>query len=112
MQCYYPQYQIKQQEDGSFDIHYNFIFYEIMSRRRIAHMENRSVQNLSISCSDNHLVKSKLFNSQITLSIWEGNISDDLIDFIYQETVKTNQPATIPMRIISDGRKAYVRLEK
>lgn len=109
---YYPEYQIAEQEDGSFDFHYNFIFSEIMSRRRIANFENRSMQDLSISCIDAHLPKSRLFNSQIAISIPKDKIPDDLAHSVYEKTREINEPARIPIRVISDGRKAYVRFER
>ena len=109
---YYPEYQIAEQEDGSFDFHYNFIFSEIMSRRRVANFENRSMQNLSISCIDAHLPKSRLFNSQISISIPKDKIPDDLAHSVYEKTREINEPARIPIRVISDGRKAYVRFER
>lgn len=109
---YYPEYQIAEKEDGSFDFHDNFFFSEIMSRRRIANFEIRSKQDLSISCIDAHLPKSRLFNSQISISIPKDKIPDNLARSVYEKTREISVPARIPIRVISDGRKAYVRFEK
>ena len=106
---YPPRNLIVEQEEGSFDYHNNFIFSEIMSRRRIAYFEDQSIINLSISCID-HLPKSRLFNSQITIYLPKGKITNDLKDYLFEKTIKTNEPAKIPIRVISDGRKAYVKL--
>lgn len=105
---YYPAYQITEQEDGSFDFHKNFTFSEIMSRRRIANFFIYSMKDLSINCIYKHLSKSRLFNSQISLSIPKNQIPIDL-SLAYEKAKKTNKPVTIPIRVVSDGRKAYVK---
>jgi len=109
---YYPVYKIADQEDGSFDFHYDFIFSEIMSRRRIANFKNYSLQKLASSCIDTHLPKSRLFNSRISVSIPKDKMPENLSHSVYEKTRESNEPARIPIRIISDGRKAYIRFER
>lgn len=108
---YYPHERATAEtnEDGSFDFHYDHIFSEVMSRRRVANFNNKSLYKLSVSCIDAHLPKSKLFNPQISISISDDNLPPDLPEKMFQQTKESGKPATIKVRVVSDGRKAYVK---
>ena len=108
---YYPEgnYTAEDTEDGSFDFHYHHIFSEIMSRRRKANFDNKSLWKLTLSCIDAHLPKSKLFNPEISISISDDNLPPDLPEKLFKQTKETGKPATVKIRVVSDGRKAYVK---
>lgn len=108
---YYPEeeYIAEDTEDGSFDFHYHQIFSEIMSRRRKANFYNKSLYKLAFSSIDAHLPKSKLFNPEISISISDDNLPPDLPGKIFRQTEESQKPATVKIRVISDGRKAYVK---
>ena len=108
---YYPRERATAEtnEDGSFDFHYDHIFSEVMSRRRVANFDNKSLYKLSVSCIDAHLPKSKLFNPQISISISDDNLPPDLPEKMFQQTKESGKPATIKVRVVSDGRKAYIK---
>lgn len=108
---YYPDEIILTEdiEEGSFDFHYNHIFSEIMSRKRIANFDNKSLYKLVFFSIDAHLPKSKLFNPQIFVSIPDNNLPTDLHGKLYEQTRETQKPARVKIRVVSDGRKAYVK---
>lgn len=110
---YYPNHpQLPSQEDGSFDYHHDSIFSEIMSRRRIASFYKYGIHHMAGSSIDKHLLKSKLFNTKLFVSVPRNKFPYILSSAMYEHTLKTNKPATLPIRIVSDGKKAYVRFEK
>ncbi len=108
---YYPhdKYTINDTEDGSFDFHYDHIFSEIMSRYRKANFDNKSLWKLALFCADAHVPKSKLFNSQISISIDDDNLPPELPEKLFNQTKESGKPATVKIRVVSDGRKAYVK---
>lgn len=108
---YYPEdgYKVEHTEGGSFDFHYNHIFSEIMSRRRIANFDDKSLRKLAYSSIDAHLPKSKLFNPKISISITGKHFPEDLPKHLFRQTRETGKPATVKIRVVSDGRKAYVK---
>ncbi len=108
---YYPydKYTIDESEDGSFDFHYHHIFSEIMSRHRKANFDNKSLWKLALSCIDAHLPKSKLFNPQISVSIDDDDLPPELPKKLFKQTKESVKPATVKIRVVSDGRKAYVK---
>ena len=109
---FYPEHKVVDKEDGSFDFHDNFIFSEIMNRRRVVNFNCYDRNNLAKFVTTGHLLKSKLFNSQVSISIPEAKIPKELFKSMHEKTIVTKQITKIPMRIVSDGRKAYIRFEK
>jgi len=112
---YYPKggCVIKKTEDGSFDFHFKRIFSEIMSRRRRANFDNKSLWELTFSsCIAAHLPKSKLFNPGIFISISDDNLPPDLPEKIFRQTEETQKTVTVKIRVVSDGRKAYIKFLK
>lgn len=108
---YYPRggYTVQDAEDGSFDFHYDRIFSEIMSRRRILNFNTLDLLKLVHSCVVDHLPKSKLFNPKISISIPYGNLPQGLIKKLLKQTRETGNPARVKTRVVSDGREAYVK---
>ncbi|HEV7701978.1 MAG TPA: hypothetical protein VGO63_00840 [Candidatus Paceibacterota bacterium] len=106
---YPPKYKAQEKEDASFDFHYDFDFSEIMSRRRIVNFSHRNQRDLALHTIDLHLPKSKLFNSKLSISIDGKDLPKGLPSQLYKETKKTKKPARVKIRVVSDGRKAYVK---
>lgn len=101
-------YKVLKNEEWAFDYHYNNIFSEIMTRRReINFLENDAI-NISRKVWS-HLVKSELFNSKITISISDCEMLKLLYDYLFNQFFKNNKIIRIPIRVISDWRKAYVK---
>jgi hypothetical protein len=67
---------------------------------------------MALSCRVGHLLKLRLFNSSLFVSVPEDKISEDLYSSVRQKTRKANESARIPIRVTSDGRKGYVRFER
>lgn len=110
---YYPdgKYPIYD-EDGSFDFHYDRVFSEIMSRFRKANFDNKPLWKIAMCCADTHLPKSKLFNPQISISIDDSNMPPGLPSKLRRQTNESGEPATVKVRVVSDGRKAYMKFLK
>ena len=108
---YYPPrgtYTLEEPEDGSFDFSADPIFSEIMSRRRVANFSNKALLNLAfITSVESHLPKSKMFNPQIFVSI-DGDMGE-IQDRLFGETLELQKPIKCKVRVVSDGRKAYVK---
>lgn len=93
--------KVKDKEEAAFDFQWNITLSEIMSRRRRVNFSNKSLLDLTLLSIDAHLPKSKMFNPEIFVSI---DIDGEGIskDFYSKKSVK--------LRLVSDGRKAYVKL--
>ncbi len=92
--------KVKDKEEAAFDFQWNLTLSEIMSRRRRVNFSNKSLLDLTLLSIDAHLPKSKMFNPEIFVSI---DIDGEGIskDFYSKKSVK--------LRLVSDGRKAYVK---
>jgi len=107
---YYPEdiFNIGE-EDASFDFNPNDIFSEIMNRKRICFFSLKSLHRMAMECSIGHFDKSKIFNPKLYVAINEENIPKGLIKKLLDETDDKREPAKVTIRVISDGRKAYVK---
>lgn len=109
---YYPDIEnLKiQPEQASFDVHYDFIFREIMSRRRIASFLNYdNLDGMCVGCLDGHLAKSTILNPEIFIGFLGDIIDEERDKQLFQQAINSGVPSTLRMKITSDGRKAYVK---
>lgn len=104
---------VQKTEDGSFDFHYHHIFSEIMARRRKLQMINqkggKDFEFLKFVVKHDRI--SKLHKPQVSAMC----DVDDLFygrrefDRINDKAYNTHQDQYIQLKIISDGRKAYIK---
>ncbi len=105
---YYTEQMKLEPEEASFDFHNNDTFTEIMSRRRKVNFEDRWLNTVSSLCKNNtHSIATRLFSSGITVWIQEKDV-EVLVWKCVISPEKEHQKITL--RVISDGRKAYVKL--
>jgi len=106
--AYYKDFII-QPEDASFDLHYNFAFTEIMTRqRKCMFITQPELAWINLELQTGHLLYSTLFNPQVSV-ILPKEYTDSLhLKDLYKKT-KPGQPASLTFRVISDGRKGYIK---
>lgn len=101
-------------EDGSYDFHYNGIFTELQVRRRkMQAMHIKSAKDLELKLLKvvvGHDSRSELFKPQISIvhnidEVLNGEDTDEIFD----KAKETGKNQYIDLRVISDGRKAYVK---
>lgn len=103
---------LEPQEDASFDQHYNRVFSEIMSRRRMVQFigNKRSFEEIAGSSWNAHLPRSLLFKPRVSVA---GNfrtlLTPELRDELIRRTKAEGKPARVSLRVISDGRRALIR---
>jgi len=97
-------------EDGSYDLHYNFIFSELRVRdRKVQMIASKYFKFDLMKIVVNHLPRSKLFKPQVSIIhnikdvMNEENVSD------FYERTKERRNAYVDLHIVSDGRRAFVR---
>ncbi len=97
-------------EDGSFDLHYNQVFPELRLRKRKVQIINSEELNWDLmKFVVKHLQTSKLFKSQVS-------IIQDIDKLIPEESIKeyiqrtrSGKNSYIDLHIVSDGRRAFVK---
>lgn len=92
------------EEEASFDMITNFPFKEIMSRKRIVNFEIDNNYFFAKSAIW-HINKSRIFKPGIFVLLPE-----EFMKLIDQKVGKLWRTAKIPIRVISDWKKAYVKL--
>ncbi len=103
---FYRNYELRD-EDASFDFHYMGTFSSLMNRRRKVTFMG---QKLFAIADPGHGSKSALFDAPVSIGIQlDSIVPEEVADLMYEVTKKTQIPATIRLRVISDGRRAYVR---
>ncbi|MCA9486282.1 MAG: hypothetical protein KC548_01400 [Nanoarchaeota archaeon] len=104
-------FQLYDEEEASFDKDPNWIFSETMTRRRLVQFQSGGFERIAIgSSSSQHLPRSKLFNPLLSIGIDERKkkfFSKEEENY-HNERAESGKVSTIPLRVISDGRKAYV----
>jgi len=113
---------ILKDEEASFDFHWNFVFSELMTpRRKVQFVLSNSLYDLAMKSIDNHLQKSKLFRPDVSVSLNNENFvkmapefdydlgNDKTTDVRKSLGVADFQDVHLKLRIISDGRKAYIK---
>lgn len=97
-------------EKGSFDMQTDDIFSEIASRRRVINFEIKPFDQAIKFIASGHQAKSKLFYPQIAVYIDIDNISPSLLQTLKEKAKTSREPTTTKIRLVSDGRKAFVKL--
>ena len=97
-------------EDGSYDLHYNLFFSEIRARQRKVQMINSEKLEWELmKFVVDHLQKSKLFKPKISIihninDVLNGETTDD-----FYEMTKSGKNSYLDLHIVSDGRRAFVK---
>lgn len=102
--------QLPEEEEGAIDIHYNFVFSQLMVlKRRLQIEREQSMQSISLNAQDNHLSKVKLFKPEISVVLSRKD-AGPIVESIRPEDMGMDFRVAHPVmiRIISDGRKAYL----
>lgn len=101
-------------EEGSYDFHWNNVFPELQVRKRkLQCMEIKGDSNLELKLlkvTVGHDSRSKMFKPQVSIihdidDILNGEKTEE----IYERTKTTGKNQYIDLRVVSDGRKAYVK---
>ena len=107
---YYPKGQgLLEHEEASFDAWPNFIFSELMVRRRdVQFSHRRDIESFAGDACGIHLPKSLLFNPPVSVVV---NFSP-FVDWgdMMMRTRDTGVPLRLPIRVVSDGRRALIKV--
>ncbi len=91
-------------EDGSYDFHWNQVWPELMVRKRKVQMIDANNLNFSLDqMVINHIQKSKLFKPQVSII---HKLKDILSD---DKDCKQGKNSYLDLHITSDGRRAFVK---
>lgn len=97
-------------EDASFDLHYNLIFSELMARRRTVQFVESANKIAYKSAHEYHMQKSLLFKPVLAIGVESKELfTDGELDALYEKTEDRQEVCRVPLRVVADGRKAYVR---
>ncbi len=107
-------WSIPELEEGSFDVHANNVFTEIMSRqRKLQILITGSLDIESGSIAAGHTRRSKFFKPEVSLIVQELNlqklISMEEWEDLSNHTKQSGQNQHITLQVISDGEKAYLK---
>ncbi len=99
-------------EDASFDQHHNFMFSEIMTRRRTVQFIRKDIEDIASASLFSHLPKSHLFKPEISVSLPLDllGMPNHFWSDMYRKTKEMGVPVRIPIHVVSDGRRAFVTL--
>lgn len=101
--------RLKENEEASFDSHWNRVFSELMVRKRLIQFNSESDCRFKLmKYIAKHDPRSKLFKPKISLiDDFSNLVSKEDLELMYQQSVDSGEDQTITMYVISDGRKAY-----
>ena len=107
---FYPKLELKD-VDGAYGFHTNSAFGEIRSRMLNLQLFSTPFHHLIRAVANRHVTISGLFNPRISLRI---NSLDDFVSQeerlkVERESIRTGTPSTFSARVISDGRRAFVK---
>jgi len=107
---FYPKLELKD-VDGAYGFHTNSAFGEIRSRMLNLQLFSNPFYHLIHTSTQGHVTLSGLFNPRVSLRI---NSLDDFVSQeerlkVEKESIRTGTPSTFSVRVISDGRRAYVK---
>ncbi len=112
----YEKWSVSEFEEGSFDMHYNYVFTEIMTRRRrLQVLAPLDINVILFGLAIEHTQRSQLFNPEVSIIVsrLERLIAEEEMETFFCRARETGEDQYVTLRIISDGRKAYVkRLDK
>ena len=99
------------EEEASFDLHYNFVFWEMMSRKRKVQFVKSDSTDLTlyeIACK--HVNRSHIFKPEISASFKRNTLlTGEEYLLLSKKSEETGQDQYIDVALVSDGRKAYLR---
>lgn len=115
--------------DGAYGAGLDIAFSDSMSRLRTANLrEMRTPKNFSVNLADGHNRKSLVFKPEVFIGLPEGALKDAGFDKFhrrYDQLLRdrglsdeeayeymTETPIQVPMRVISDGNRAFVKVLK
>ena len=103
---------ISEHEEASFDFANSGVITEIMTRRRDAQfIQAESFDKFARSVAFPHLSRSSLFKPGISGVInFVDFVGDELATEAWQATKRDGIPFRFPIRIISDGRRAFFKI--
>lgn len=113
----YTKWPLPDVEEASFDIHYNYVFSEIMTRRRQAQF-NELGDNVHkntwhfLEFAAGHNNYSKLMKPGLFLSSYcerHFGISEEESELTFRRAQETGENQCVDIYVISDGKKAYVK---
>ena len=98
-------------EDASFDIHYNMVLYEIGSRKRKAQfIRGYGINDILWEIAIGHTSRSHIFKPEVSLIVPRNTLyEDDELELLFKEAERTGKDQSIKIHVVSDGRKAYVK---
>lgn len=105
---WYPEYTLFE-EEASFDWHSQRVFSEIMSRKRTANLDvdPEGFDRVARRLAEGHTSRSALFNPQLSVVLNTDIIPEDQKKQVLGK-VREGEYATVPIHVVSDGRKAFV----
>lgn len=108
--CYYRDF-VLEDEEASLDLHLNLGFTELMARRRRVQFYWGDAEEMAFnSFSKSHLQRSTVFKPELFVAFdAEALLQDSEREILRYQTEKTGSPAGIPLHVVSDGRRAYVK---
>lgn len=111
---YRPNFSSLPVEEGAFDMSYRApVYTELMLREERSPFQfiDRGFQHIGVRCFD-HMSKSLLLKPQISV-VFKEDLEEviGINDFmpLWEQTKKTNKPTTAKLKLVSDGRKAYIK---
>jgi hypothetical protein len=100
-------------EDGSYDFHYNYSFSEIQARKRKVQLKDDNVcLDMSLlKVIAEHTQKSKIFKPQVSIihNFDDVLLTGETYDDFLEQAHSTGKNSCMNLYIISDGRKAYIK---
>ena len=98
-------------EDASFDEHDQYMFSEVMSRRRTAQFIGDNAGIIATNILGYHLSRSLMFKPKISVGVGWDQIEkcNEERKHMREEWKRTGIPPRIPIRVISDGTTCYVK---
>jgi hypothetical protein len=107
----YSAWRLPSEEKSSFDLHLNFMFSEMMVRKRKCQFNacSNSFWKLSASSAGHYFI-SKTFKPEISLFVnMHALIPESEEQRLTKQAEETGENQFLDLQVISDGKKAYVR---
>lgn len=97
-------------EDGSYDLHYDQIFSELVVKdRKVQMIPDKDLSWKLLEVIAKHVQRSKLFKPQVSIiHDIEDVLNGESVSDLYAKT-KEGRNAHVDLHIVSDGRRAFVK---
>lgn len=102
----YPNYEIFE-EEASFDMHYQNLFASIMNKQRKVAFLEWQMEEMIFKCASAHFTTNRIFDPELFVLIDE--IPKEVLQKVYAYWKIKKELVQVPVRLISDGKKAYVK---